>query len=55
MQRSYSLDALDDLRRFLDYYPPRSHHDQYVAEREMEDCYYFADMGDAICRAIMRG
>ena len=55
MERSYRLDALEDLRRFLDYYPPRTQHDQYVAEKEMEDCYYFADMGDAICRAIMRG
>ena len=55
MDRSYRLDALEDLSRFLDYYPPLNYRDRVQVDREMDDCYYFANMGDEICRTIMRG
>ena len=55
MDRSYRLDALEDLQRFLDYFPPISMRDRYRVDKEMDDCYYFANMGEEIIRAITRG
>ena len=55
MSRSFRLDALEDLRRFLEYFPPRTMQENYQVEKEMDDCYFYANMGDEICRAIMRG
>ena len=55
MARSFRLDALEDLRRFLEYFPPISMQERYQVEKEMDDCFYFANMGDEICRVIMRG
>ena len=55
MARSFRMDALEDLQRFLDYYPPRTQHEAYLVDKEMDDCCYYAGMGDEICKAIMRG